>query len=57
MKCCGEKGRVKLQIVAGILSEGLLCQNTGLILCGAVPPISHIVSPLVKIHKDEQVVC
>ena len=56
MKSCGEKGSVTRQIVAGILSEGILCKSTGLIMRGAVPPVSLIVSPLVKIHKYEQVV-
>jgi len=42
MKSCGEKGRLTLQIVARILSEGTVCKGAGLIMCGVVPPLCHM---------------
>jgi hypothetical protein len=33
-----------LKIVARILSEGIVCKSTGLIMCGVVPPLSCVSS-------------
>ena len=31
-----------LQIMARILSDGTVCNGAGLIMCGVVPPLSHM---------------
>jgi len=33
-----------LKMVARILPEGIVCKSTGLMMCGVVPPLSHIPS-------------
>ena len=33
-----------LQIVARILSDGTVCKGAGLVMCGVVPPLSHMLS-------------
>jgi len=33
-----------LKMVARLLSKGILCKSTGLIMCGVVPPLSHMSS-------------
>jgi len=42
MKSYLEKGRLTLQIGGRILSEGTVCRSAGVIMCGVVPPLSHV---------------
>ena len=39
-----KKGRLTLQIVARISSDGRLCKGAGLVMCGVVPLVSHMPS-------------
>ena len=43
MKCCGEKGRLTLRIVARILSDGTVCKGAGLIMRGVVPALPYAI--------------